>query len=346
MDIKFLNEIIKTPSPVGYEDNLMKLVVDYTKSKVEDYIYDNFGSVTAVYNKNSKFKVMLAAHADEISLIVTGYNSDGSLTVDRNGGVRTKLYIGCKVRVITKEGKVVLGVAGTNSSLGKKADVEAEDLFIDIGATNSEKAKKVVPLGSYVIHNTDMVELLDDKVSGRAFDDRLGVFITQCACLKAIEMGAKVGIYCTATTGEENTGRGAYSTSAIIKPDIGIVVDVTYANDYRGADTAGEVSIGKGGVICIGSLPNRKLNELLEKTAKEINEPIQYEVWAGRTATDGDTILRTNEGVPHVLFSIPLRYMHSPIEIASKKDIESMINVLAKFLCNLSEDVDLKPYKF
>lgn len=346
MDIKFLNEIIKTPSPVGYEDNLMKLVVDYTKSKAEDYIYDNFGSVTAVYNKNSKFKVMLAAHADEISLIVTGYNSDGSLTVDRNGGVRTKLYIGCKVRVITKEGKVVLGVAGTNSSLGKKADVDAEDLFIDIGAANGEEAKKVVPLGSYVIHDTDMVELLDNKVSGRAFDDRLGVFITQCACLKAMEMGAKVGIYCTATTGEENTGRGAYSTSAMIKPDIGIVVDVTYANDYRGADTAGEVGIGKGGVICIGSLPNRKLNELLEKTAKEINEPIQYEVWAGRTATDGDTILRTNEGVPHVLFSIPLRYMHSPIEIASKKDIESMINVLAKFLCNLSEDVDLKPYKF
>ncbi|MBE6143833.1 MAG: M42 family metallopeptidase [Erysipelotrichaceae bacterium] len=346
MDIKFLNEIIKTPSPVGYEDNLMKLVVDYTKSKAEDFIYDNFGSVTAVYNKNSKFKVMLAAHADEISLIVTGYNSDGSLTVDRNGGVRTKLYIGCKVRVITKEGKVVLGVAGTNSSLGKKADVDAEDLFIDIGASNIEEAKKVVPLGSYVIHDTDMVELLDDKVSGRAFDDRLGVFITQCACLKAMEMGAKVGIYCTATTGEENTGRGAYSTSAIIKPDIGIVVDVTYANDYKGADTAGEVSIGKGGVICIGSLPNRKLNELLEKTAKEINEPIQYEVWAGRTATDGDTILRTNEGVPHVLFSIPLRYMHSPIEIASKKDIESMINVLAKFLCNLSEDVDLRPYKF
>ena len=120
MDIKFLNEIIKTPSPVGYEDNVMKLIVDYTKVKAEDYIYDNFGSVTAVYNKESSFKVMLAAHADEISLIVTGYNSDGSLTVDRNGGVRTKLYMGCKVRVVTREGKVILGVAGTNSGLNNK----------------------------------------------------------------------------------------------------------------------------------------------------------------------------------------------------------------------------------
>ena len=346
MDLKFLNDIISTPSPVGQEDQLIKKVVEYTKHKADDYIYDNYGSVTAVYNKDSKFKVMLAAHSDEISLIVTGYNADGSLTVDRNGGVRTKLYIGCKVRVVTRDGNIIPGVAGTNSGLSKKADVDAEDLFIDIGASSSEEAKKVVPLGSYVIHDTDMVELLDDKLSGRAFDDRLGVFITQCACLKAIEMGAKVGIYCTATTGEENTGRGAYSSSAIINPDIAVIVDVTYANDYKGADTAGEVSIGKGGVICIGSLPNRKLNELLEKSAKEINEPLQYEVWAGRTATDGDTISKTHLGVPHVLFSIPLRYMHSPIEIASKKDIDSMINVLAKFLCELDETIDLKPYKF
>ena len=346
MDIKFLEKIIKTPSPVGYEDNLMKLVHEYTKDKAEDYIYDNYGSMTAVYNKNSKFKVMLAAHADEISLIVTGYNSDGSLTVDRNGGIRTKLYVGTKVRVITKEGKIVNGVCGTTSAIDKKSDVDAEDLYIDIGATSSEEAKKAVPLGSYVIHDTDMMELLDEKLSGRAFDDRLGVFITQCASLKAIEMGAKVGIYCTATTGEENTGRGAYSSSAIINPDVAIIVDVTYSNDYKGAECSSDVSVGKGGVICIGSLPNRKLNELLEKTAKEINEPIQYEVWAGRTATDGDTIAKTNLGVPHVLFSIPLRYMHSPVEIASKKDIESMINVLAKFLCNLTEDISLNPYKF
>lgn len=346
MDIKFLNEIIKTPSPVGYEDNLIKLVVNYTKGKAEDYIYDNYGSVTAVYNKDSSFKVMLAAHSDEISLIVNGYNSDGTLTVSKNGGVRTKLYVGSKVRVVTPQGKIINGVGGVTSSLLKKETVDADDLFIDIGSSSLEETKKIVPLGSYVIHDTDMVELLDDKLSARAFDDRLGVFITQCACLKAIDMGAKVGIYCTATTGEENTGRGAYSSSAIINPDVAVIVDVTYSTDYKGADTPGEVELGKGGVICIGSLPNRKLNALLEETAKEINEPIQHEVWAGDTATDGDTISKTNLGVPHVLFSIPLRYMHSPIEVASKKDIESMINVLAKFICKLSSDIDLKPYKF
>lgn len=346
MDIKFLESIIKTPSPVGFEDGVIKLVVDYTKHRADDYLYDNFGSVTTIYNKDESFKVMLAAHADEISLIVTGYNSDGSLTVARNGGIRPSLYVGTKVRVICRDGKVINGVCGTNSSLSKKGDLSVEDLFIDIGVSSSDESKKVVPLGSYVIHDTDIMELLDDKLSGRAFDDRLGVYITQCACLKAIEMGAKIGIYCTATTGEENTGRGAYSSSMMINPDIAIIVDVTYSTDYRGADAQGDISLGKGGVLCIGSLPNRKLNDLLKQSAEEINEPLQYEVWAGRTATDGDTILNTNYGVPHVLYSIPLRYMHSPIEIASKKDIESMINVLAKFLCNLDENIDLKPYKF
>ena len=344
MDLKFLSELISTPSPVGYEDQLMKKVVEYTRHKAEDYLYDNYGSVTAVYNKDCKYKVMLAAHADEISLVVGGYNNDGSLVVKRNGGVRTKLYIGCKVRVISRDGNVVLGVAGTNSSLNKKETVDQEDLFIDIGASNKEEAQKAVPLGSYVIHDTDMVELLDDKLAARAFDDRLGVFITQCACLKAMEMGAKVGIYCTATTGEENTGRGAYASSEMIKPDVGIVVDVTYSGDYKGSDTEADVSLGKGGVICIGSIPNRKLNNLLEKTAKDLNEPVQFEVWAGSTATDGDVIFK--KGTPIVLYSIPLRYMHSPVEIASKKDIESMINVLAQFLCNLEENMDLTPYKF
>lgn len=346
MDLKFLNNIIKSPSPVGYEDQVIKQVVEYTKDMADDYIYDNFGSVTTVYNKNANFKVMLAAHADEISLIVNGYNSDGTLTVSRNGGIRAKLYLGTKVRIIIKDHDMIYGVCGTNSSLVKKADIDPEDLFIDIGAKNIDQAKEMVPLGSYVIHDTDLVELLDDKLAARAFDDRLGVFITQCACLKAIQKGAKIGIYCTATTGEENSGRGAYSSSAIIQPDIALIVDVTYATDYKGASAPGEVNIGNGGVICIGSLPNRKLNELLESCAKKINEPLQYEVNDGRTYTDGDTIYKTNLGVPHILYSIPLRYMHSPIEIASKKDIESMINVIAEFLCELDENIDLKPYKF
>ena len=345
MNRKFLENLICAPSPVGREDEAIKTVVDYTKEEADDYIYDNYGSVTTVYNKHSDFKVCLMAHSDEISLIVNGYNNDGSLTVASNGGIRAKLYIGTKVRIITDD-KIYKGVMGVNSGLLSKEKVSADDLFVDCGFISSEDAKKNIPLGSYIIHDIDIEEMFNSNITGRAFDDRLGVYITQEAALKAKREGAKVGIYCTASVGEENTGRGAYSSSSIIKPNCAVIVDVTYANDYRGADDPGDVKLGEGGVCCIGSTINRKLKTILEEAAKEINEKMQYEVWPGRTATDGDTMLKSNEGVPFVLYSIPLRYMHSPVEVANIKDIESMINVLANFIKKLDSNIDLKPYKF
>ena len=342
---EMLEKIIKTPSPSGREDQLIKLIVDERKNVADDIIYDHQGSATIVYNKEVDFKVMLAAHADEISLIVNGYNSNGSLTVDRNGGIKPQLYVGTKVRVIT-ENKVYHGVVGVNKRVVNNDKLSCEDLFIDLGFNNAEEAKKMIPLGSYIIHDTDLVELENDLIAARAFDDRLGVFITQEAALKAKELGSKVGIYATMTTGEENTGRGAYSSSSIIKPDLSVIVDVTYANDYIGSDIPGDIALGEGGVICLGSIPNRKLNDLLKSCADKLNLKVQYEVWSGRTCTDGDTILKTNQGNPVVLFSIPLRYMHSPVEVVSKKDIESMIEILALFLVEISENYSLKPYSF
>lgn len=339
-----LKKMIEVASPSGREDGLIHLVENEYKDNVDTFIYDHQGSLTSVYNKDASFKIQLMAHADEISLIVNGYNSDGSLSVASNGGIRPILYVGSKVRVITTKG-IVNGVIGTNSRLTKGEKVDASDLFLDIGASNAKEAKEAILLGSYVIHDTDLVDLLDDKVSARAFDDRLGVFIIQEAARKAKELGSKIGIYATCTTGEENTGRGAYSSAKMVKPNATIVVDVTFSTDYSGSDTPGEVLLGKGGVICLGSIPNRKLNALLEESAKKVNCSVQYEVWPGRTATDGDTVLKANNGEPIVLFSIPLRYMHSPVEVASYKDIESMIDVLASFLCFINQDVNLNPYQ-
>lgn len=345
MNKELLKKIISAPSPVGKEDAVIKTIVDDTREYVDEHIYDNYGSLTSVYNKDSDFKISLMAHSDEISLVVNGYNHDGSLSVTSNGGIRSKLYIGNKVRIICED-KVLKGIMGVNSGLLSKEKVSADDLFVDLGCKTKEEVMKLVPLGSFVIHDVDYEELQNDIITARAFDDRLGVFITQEACKKAKEMGATSGIYCTATVGEENTGRGAYASGALIKPDAAVIVDVTYATDYKGADEAGEVKIGEGGVICLGSIINRKLVKLLEQCAKELNQKVQYEVWPGRTGTDGDTLLKTNNGVPIVLFSIPLRYMHSPVEVASIKDIESMIDVLALFLVKLTKEYSLVPYKF
>ena len=342
MNKELLKRMIETSSPSGREDKMIKLIVDEHKDIAEDYIYDNQGSVTVVYNKDADFKVNLMAHADEISLIVNGYNSNGTLTVAKNGGIRPYVYNGCKVRIITRTGEKINGVMGVVS----KEKLAVNDLFVDIGVSSKEDAQKIVPLGSYIIHDSDFMELANDTFAGRALDDRLGLFVTQQACRRAMELGAKVGIYCTASVGEENTGRGAYSTTSIIKPDVTMIVDVTFSTDYIGSDTPGCIELGKGGVVCLGSIPNRKLNALLEETAKELNEPLQFEVWSGHTSTDGDTVLKANTGEPQFLFSIPLRYMHSPVEIASYKDVESMIEVIAHFLLKISKDYSLKPYEF
>jgi endoglucanase len=343
MDKTFLKEIIQCISPSGKEAMLQKYLYKHYKNDFESFTVEEQGTLTAAFNTDNDFKILLAAHADEISLIVTGYNSDGSLAVERNGGVRPKLYIGTKVKILTPNG-IVNGIVGTNSGLQKKADVSASDLFIDIGCDTKDEAMAVVPKGSYIVHDTDMMELQNDRLAGRAFDDRIGVYIIFEAAKKAAQMGAKAGVYTVATTGEETSGRGAYSSASKIKPSVCVAVDVTYATDYAGAAEAGDVSLGKGGVICRGSIPNAKLNDLLEECAKELNLPVQFEVFAGRTGTDADTMLKTCDGIPQVLFSIPLRYMHSPVETLSISDVDSMVDILALFITKLSADYDLMPY--
>ena len=229
-----------------------------------------------------------------------------------------------------------------NSSVLSKVSrsLKASDLFIDLGMS-LEQTKELIPLGSYVVHSQSPKDLANDYFSARALDDRLGVFIINSALIKAKEKGAKIGVYSASTVGEETTTRGAYYVSNIVKPDFAIIVDVTYASDYIGSDVRCDINVGNGGVICHGSLPNKILNKKLKDTAKKLNLPIQEEVWPARTCTDGDTIIKTNDGTPIVLFSIPLRYMHSPVEIASYKDVESMIEILSEFLADITEKVDL-----
>ena len=339
MDKKILKEIINTPSPSGKEYILQRKIKNYMSDFVDKQICDDQGDLINIINPNSEIKVLLAAHADEISLIVDGYNSNGTLKVSANGGISASVYLGSHVDVVVDD-KVYSGVVGTNHNIDKKGDLKASDLFIDLGMS-LEQTKELIPLGSYVIHLQGPRDLANDYFSARALDDRLGVFIINSALIKAKEKGAKIGVYSASTVGEETTTRGAYYVSNIVKPDFAIIVDVTYASDYIGSDVRCDINVGNGGVICHGSLPNKILNKKLKDTAKKLNLPIQEEVWPARTCTDGDTIIKTNDGTPIVLFSIPLRYMHSPVEIASYKDVESMIEILSEFLADITEKVDL-----
>ncbi len=344
MKREHLQQMIQCISPSGKEEMLQKYVYAYYKEDFDKFQVEEQGTLTGVINPDADFRIQLAGHGDEISLVVTGYNSDGSLTVDRNGGIRAKLYVGSKVQILTPDG-IRKGIVATSDALNRKEKVDADELTIDLGCADEKEAKELVPLGSYVVHDTDMTELQNGRFAGRAFDDRIGVYVVYEAAKRAKELGVKSGIYATSTTGEETTGRGAFSSAAKIRPNVCVTVDVTYATDYKEAGAPGEVKLGKGGVICRGSIPNPRLNDLLEACAKELDLPVQFEVFAGSTHTDADTMLRTSQGVPQVLFSVPLRYMHSPVEMLDEKDIDSMVEILALFLTKLDAEYSLLPFE-
>ena len=345
MNKEFLFDMLKTGSVSGNEAELEKKIYDYMLDKADDVTVDELGNVTAIVNPDSEFKVLLAGHADEIGLMVSAISSDGMLMVKKIGGIYTTTYPGHKVRIYTKNG-IIYGAVANSDDIAKNKDLGSSDLRIDIGAKDKEDALKYVELGDTATFDTDVRELLNNFITGRGLDDRLGAFIVMEALAEAKKKGASVGCYAVTTTGEETTGNGAYFTSSRVKPNIAIAVDVTYTSDNCGISEAitGDISLGKGPVICNNPSIHKKVNEALKDAAKKLNMDIQIEAANGRTGTDGDTMHRTGIGVPFALVSIPLRYMHNPAEVGSLKDVQDCIDLLAEFLVECSSDMELKPF--
>lgn len=345
MNKDFLFEMLRTGSVSGNEAELEKKIYDYMQDKADTVTVDELGNVTAAVNPEADFRVLLAGHADEIGLMVSAVGSDGTLMCHKIGGIYVSTYPGHKVRVYTKNG-VIYGAVANSEDIAKNKDLEASDLRIDIGAKDKEDALKYVELGDTVTFDTDVREMLNGCITGRALDDRIGAYIVMEALAEARKRGASVGCYAVSTTGEETTGNGAYFTASRVKPNIAIAVDVTYTSDNCGISEAetGDVAVGKGPVLCNNPSIHKKVNEWLKECAKKLNMDIQIEAAGGRTGTDGDTMHRTGIGVPFALVSIPLRYMHNPDEVGSLKDIQECIDLLAQFLVDCNENMNLKPF--
>lgn len=345
MNKAFLFELLKTGSVSGNEIELEKKIYDYMQDKADLVTVDELGNVTAIVNPDAQFKVLLAGHADEIGLMVSAVNSDGTLMVTRIGGIYATTYPGHKVRIYTNNG-IIYGAVANSREIAKNKELSASDLRIDIGAKDREDALNYVALGDTVTFDTDVRELLNDCISGRALDDRIGAFIVMEALAEARKKGASIGCYAVTTTGEETTGNGAYFTASRIKPNIAIAVDVTYTSDNCGICIAetGDISVGKGPVICNNPSIHKKVNQHLRSCAQKLNMAVQTEAASGRTGTDGDIMHKTGIGVPFALVSIPLRYMHNPAEVGSLRDIQDCIDLLAEFFVSCTADMNLKPF--
>ena len=345
MNKEFLFKLLRTGSVSGNEAELEKKIYDYMQDKADLVTVDELGNVTAIINPDAQFKVLLSGHADEIGLMISAVGSDGMLMVTRIGGIYTTAYPGHKVRIYTKNG-ILYGAVANSHQIAKNKEIDASDLRIDIGAKDRDDALKYVDLGDTVTFDTDVRELLNDCITGRALDDRLGAFIVMEALAEAKKKGASVGCYAVTTTGEETTGNGAYFTASRVKPNIAIAVDVTYTSDNCGISAAetGDIAVGKGPVICNNPSIHKKVNQQLRACAQKLNMELQTEAASGRTGTDGDIIHKTGIGVPFALVSIPLRYMHNPAEVGSLKDVQDCIDLLAEFFVSCTADMNLKPF--
>ena len=345
MNQEFLHRLLCTTSVSGNEVPLQKVVLEEMEQYSHQLYIDGNSNVTAVLNENSNIRVLLDAHADEVGLMVTCANSSGLLYVAKVGGARLHCWAGQKVRILTDRGIVHGAIAMTDAC--KKEGISAKDLLIDIGAVSQKEAEDLVHTGDTVVLDTDWRMLQNNCICSRALDDKAGVFIVMEALKKAARQGCTAGVFAVSASGEETTKRGAHWAAGSIRPDMAIVVDVTFASDAPGCSDGdnGRVKLGGGPVLCHGSINSKPLRKLLEQAAKRCGIQVQHEVTPASTYTDADAIHIKNNGVPVTLVSIPLRYMHTPAEVGSLNDIQACIDLIAEFLCGLRESVELNPFE-
>lgn len=342
----FLLELLHTASPSSNEVAIQKKWINYVKTFADEIRTDHAGNAIGVLNPDARFKILLAGHCDEIALVINRIDEDGFLHFDKMGGINPQAAVGMKVTVMG-ENTSVTGVIGVNAQHhgGIKKDFDLEDLFIDCGYKTKGEAEDYIQIGDLAVYKTEPEILFDRYISGRGLDNRTGSFIVAEVLKNLAERGCSVGVYAASTVNEETNMGGAYFAAAGIEPTMAIACDVTFATDFPGVNKNkhGDIRLEKGPVFAKGAPINKKINRLLEQTAKKLQMAVQYELTPRMTGTDADKMRLTGKGVPVSLVSLPLRYMHSPVETASLKDIEEEIELLVEMIANLTGEENLNP---
>lgn len=287
----------------------------------------------------------MTGHADEIGLMVTAIREDGMLSVCNIGGIYTATYPGHKVRVLTKKG-MRYGAVLITRDLMKKADLSPHDLIIDIGASNREEAQKEVSVGDRIVFDTDYRELLHERITGRALDDRLGAFIGH----GSIEKGEGKGMQSWRIRGSHSGRRNLHEWRIFCQS-----AGKAHHGHRGGRDLCqrlcrnqccryGGCGDRKGTCFMRQPDPSSGDQPAFGGSGKSVRHVRSVGDGHGRTGTDGDVMHKSGEGVPVALVSIPLRYMHSPAEVASLNDVQDCIELLAEFVCGLDETISLNPF--
>lgn len=351
--LDFLEKYLNNAAPTGYEAEGQKLWMKYLEPYVDDFITDTYGTAVGVINPDAKYKVVLEGHADEISWYVNYITDEGLIYVIRNGGSDHQIATSKRVNVHTKNG-IVEGVFGwpaihTRDRVNEKSP-KPDTIFVDIGCSSKEEVeKKGVHVGCVITYPDEFFKLNEDKFVCRAIDNRVGGFmIAEVAkMLKENKDQLDIGLYITNSVQEEVGLRGAEMITQRIKPDVAIVTDVCHdtTTPMINKKKEGLTKMGDGPVICYAPAVQNRLRDLVVDTAESKKIPFQRLATSRITGTDTDAFAYSNGGVASALIQLPLRYMHTTVEMVDKKDVENTIQLMYETVKRIDVGEDFSYFK-
>lgn len=349
----FMEKYVNNASPTGYETSGQKIWLEYIRPYIDTYISDTYGNMVGVINPDAEYKVVIEAHADEISWYVNYITSDGYIYVVRNGGSDHQIAPSKRVNIHTSNGhvKAVFGWPAIHVRDNKKDDQPTiENIILDCGCKNKKEVEALgVFVGCVVTYCDDLMVLNDRYYVGRALDNRMGGFmIAEVArLLKENKKKLDYGLYIVNAVQEETGLRGAEMISRRIKPDVAIITDVTHDTQsplYK-KEKLGDVGCGRGPAVTVGPEIQKELFKMILDVAKKKKIPIQRESSSSHSGTDTVAFAFSGEGVASALISLPLKYMHTTVEAVDKDDVDKVIKLIYEFLLQLKSGHDFRAIK-
>jgi len=349
----FMERYLNNPSPTGFESEGQKLWLDYVRPFVDEYIVDAYGTVVGVINPDAEYKVVIEAHADEISWFVHYITKEGFIYVKRNGGSDHMIAPSKRVNIHTEKGivKAVFGWPAIHVRNGKtEVAPTTENIFLDCGCTSKADVEKLgIHVGCVITYEDEFMILNGHNFVGRALDNRMGGFmIAEVArLLKQNRVKLPFGLYVTNSVQEEVGLRGAEMIVERLKPDMAIITDVTHDTQtpMMSKVQSGDIACGSGPVISYAPAVHNNVLKHIVRTAEKEKIPFQRLAASRATGTDTDAFAYGAAGVPSALISLPLRYMHTTVEMVHREDVEHVIQLIYASVKTLKPGQDMRYFK-
>jgi putative aminopeptidase FrvX len=351
--LAFLKNYLNNPSPTGFESEGQKMWLNYIKPHIDDYFVDTYGTVVGVINPDAPYKVVIEAHADEISWFVHYITKDGFIYLRKNGGSDHQIAPSKRVNIHTDKGivKAVFGWPAIHvRDAAREETPTLKNIFLDLGCKSDKEVEDLgVHVGCVVTYDDEFMVLNDRYFVGRALDNRIGGFmIAEVArLLKESKTKLPYGLYIVNAVQEEIGLRGAEMIAHRIKPNAAIITDVCHDTQtpMMSKIMSGDLACGKGPVVSYGPAVQNNLLKLIIDSAKKEKIDFQRQAASRSTGTDTDAFAYSNDGVASALISLPLRYMHTTVESVHKDDVEDVIKLIVASLKNIKNNHDFRYLK-